>query len=56
MAAFEALPEHYRNVILLCDFGELGIEEIAERLELTTARDNSRGHICSTKCPAQVGE
>lgn len=44
IAALEALPEHYRNVILLRDFEELGIGEVAERLELTTAAVKSRLH------------
>lgn len=43
-AALEALPEHYRDVILLRDFEEMGVAEMAERLELTTAAVKSRLH------------
>ncbi len=42
--AFEALPPHYREMILLRDFEELTIGEIAARLQLTTAATKSRLH------------
>jgi len=43
-AALDALPEHYRDVILLRDFEELGIGDMAERLGLTPAAAKSRLH------------
>ena len=43
-AALEALPAHYREVILLRDFDELTIGEISARLELTPAAVKSRLH------------
>jgi len=42
--AFEALPPHYREIILLRDFEELTISEIAERVGLTTPATKSRLH------------
>lgn len=33
--AVEQLPEHYRNVVLLCDLDERPLEEVAESLGLT---------------------
>jgi len=42
--AFEALPPHYREVILLRDFEELTIGEIAARLQMTTAGTKNRLH------------
>ena len=44
IGALEALPKHYRDVILLRDFKELSIKEMAERLEWTTAAVKSRLH------------
>lgn len=43
-AALEALPAHYREVILLRDFDELTIGEMAERLQMTPAAVKSRLH------------
>lgn len=43
-AALEALPPHYREVILLRDFDELTIGEMAARLALTPAAVKSRLH------------
>lgn len=42
--ALQSLPAHYREVLLLRDFEELAIAEIAERLELTVAAVKSRLH------------
>ena len=42
--ALEALPAHYRQVILLRDFDELTIGEIASQLGLTRAAVKSRLH------------
>ena len=42
--ALEALPAHYREVILLRDFEELTIGEMAARLQLTAAAVKSRLH------------
>ncbi|MES2106876.1 MAG: sigma-70 family RNA polymerase sigma factor [Pseudomonadota bacterium] len=44
VAALESLPEHYREIILLRDFEELSINEIAASLKLTTAATKSRLH------------
>ena len=43
-AALEALPPHYREVILLRDFDELTIGEMAAKLALTPAAVKSRLH------------
>ncbi len=43
-AALESLPAHYLEVILLRDFEELTIGEMAERLQDTTAAIKSRLH------------
>lgn len=43
-SALQSLPAHYREVILLRDFEELTIAEIAERLGLTMAAVKSRLH------------
>lgn len=43
-AALEALPAHYREVILLRDFDELTIGEMAAKLSLTAAAVKSRLH------------
>jgi RNA polymerase sigma factor (sigma-70 family) len=42
--ALESLPDHYREIILLRDFQEYTIREIATRLQLTTAAAKSRLH------------
>ena len=42
--ALESLPEHYREVILLRDFHEMTISEIAVRIQLTTFATKSRLH------------
>ncbi|MES2070580.1 MAG: sigma-70 family RNA polymerase sigma factor [Pseudomonadota bacterium] len=42
--ALESLPEHYREIILLRDFEEQTINEIAVVLELTPAAVKSRLH------------
>jgi RNA polymerase sigma factor (sigma-70 family) len=42
--ALESLPAHYREIILLRDFHENTIEEIASTLQLTTAATKSRLH------------
>ncbi|HET9956832.1 MAG TPA: sigma-70 family RNA polymerase sigma factor [Polyangiaceae bacterium] len=41
-AAIQSLPEHYRDVLLLRDFEELTIAELAERLALSEANVKSR--------------
>jgi RNA polymerase sigma factor (sigma-70 family) len=43
-AALESLPEHYREIIVLRDFEELTIGEIAARLGLGRAATKSRLH------------
>lgn len=42
--ALESLPEHYREVILLRDFHEMTIREIAAQLRLTVPATKSRLH------------
>ncbi|TDP72765.1 RNA polymerase sigma factor [Roseateles toxinivorans] len=42
--ALQSLPVHYREVLLLRDFEELSMVEIAERLGLTVAAAKSRLH------------
>lgn len=42
--AIESLPEHYREVLLLRDFEELTIGELAQTLKLTPANVKSRLH------------
>ena len=44
IAALESLPEHYREVILLRDFQEMAIREIAAQLQLTIPATKSRLH------------
>jgi RNA polymerase sigma factor (sigma-70 family) len=44
VAAIQSLPEHYREVLVLRDFEELTISELASRLELTRAAVKSRLH------------
>lgn len=44
VAALEALPEHYRDIILMRDFNELTIAEMAEELKMTPAAVKSRLH------------
>jgi RNA polymerase sigma factor (sigma-70 family) len=44
VAAIQSLPEHYRDVLVLRDFEELTISELAARLELTRAAVKSRLH------------
>lgn len=44
VAALEALPEHYRDIILMRDFNELTIAEMAEELRMTPAAVKSRLH------------
>jgi RNA polymerase sigma factor (sigma-70 family) len=43
-SAIESLPAHYREVIVLRDFEELTIGEMARRLELSRAAVKSRLH------------
>ena len=43
-AALESLPAHYLEVVLLRDFEELTIEEIAVRLDEQTGAIKSRLH------------
>jgi RNA polymerase sigma factor (sigma-70 family) len=43
-AAIQSLPEKYREAIILRDFEELSITEIAEQLRLTRAAVKSRIH------------
>jgi RNA polymerase sigma factor (sigma-70 family) len=47
-AAIESIPPHYRVVLLLRDFEELTIEEIAERTGLTRPNVKSRLHRART--------
>nr|WP_314860683.1 sigma-70 region 4 domain-containing protein [uncultured Undibacterium sp.] len=42
--AFESLPSDYREIILMRDFEELTIAQIAEELGLTVAASKSRLH------------
>lgn len=42
--ALESLPPHYREIILLRDFEELSIRELAQQLTLTPAAVKSRLH------------
>ncbi len=42
ISALESLPEHYREVVLLRDFHEMTIREIAARIQLTTSATKSR--------------
>ncbi|MBI3432466.1 MAG: sigma-70 family RNA polymerase sigma factor [Hydrogenophilales bacterium] len=42
--ALESLPPHYREMVLLRDFEELSIRELAQRLVLTPAAVKSRLH------------
>ena len=42
--ALESLPGHYREIVLLRDFEELTLREIAARLALTPAATKSRLH------------
>lgn len=42
--ALESLPEHYREVILLRDFHEMTIREIAAQIRLTASATKSRLH------------
>ncbi|WP_341677342.1 RNA polymerase sigma factor [Niveibacterium sp. SC-1] len=42
--ALAALPEHYREIVLLRDFAECSIEEIATQLGLSLAATKSRLH------------
>jgi len=44
MRALESLPSHYREIILLRDFQEYTIAEIATTLQLTPAASKSRLH------------
>lgn len=48
IAALESLPEHYREIILLRDFEELSIAEIAARLNETIPATKSRLHRART--------
>jgi RNA polymerase sigma factor (sigma-70 family) len=43
-SAFDALPAHYREVLLLRDFAGLTIREIAARIGLSTIATKSRLH------------
>ena len=47
-AALESLPAHYRRVILMRDFEELTIAEIAAALEETASTVKSRRHRART--------
>ena len=40
--ALESLPEHYREIILLRDFHEMTIREIAAQIQLTTSATKSQ--------------
>jgi RNA polymerase sigma factor (sigma-70 family) len=42
--ALESLPEHYREIIVLCDLNEMTIGEIADKLGETRAAVKSRLH------------
>lgn len=42
--ALESLPEHYREIILLRDFHEMTIREIATQIQLTASATKSRLH------------
>ena len=44
IGALESLPEHYRETILLRDFHEMTIREIAVQIRLTTSATKSRLH------------
>jgi RNA polymerase sigma factor (sigma-70 family) len=44
MQAFDALPMHYREVLILRDFAGFTIQEIAEHTGLTTMATKSRLH------------
>lgn len=44
IAALEALPSHYREVILLSDFEELSVPELAARLRMAAPGVKSRLH------------
>jgi RNA polymerase sigma-70 factor (ECF subfamily) len=44
VAAIQSLPEHYRDVLVLRDFEELTISELAARLDLTRAGVYCRLH------------
>ncbi len=44
ISALESLPEHYREVILLRDFHEMTIREIAVQIRLTIPATKSRLH------------
>ena len=44
ISALESLPEHYREIILLRDFHEMTIREIAAQIRLTTSATKSRLH------------
>jgi len=46
--ALSALPEHYREIVLLRDFAECSIEEVATHLELSIAATKSRLHRART--------
>jgi RNA polymerase sigma factor (sigma-70 family) len=48
IAALESLPEHYLHIILLRDFEELTIKEIAERLNDNIPAIKSRLHRART--------
>lgn len=41
-AAIQSLPPHYREIVLLRDFEELTMSEVAARLGLTLANAKSR--------------
>lgn len=42
IGALESLPEHYREIVLLRDFHEMTIREIAAQIRLTTSAAKSR--------------
>lgn len=44
VAALESLPPHYREIVLLRDFEEMSIHELARQLALTPAAVKSRLH------------
>ena len=44
VSALESLPEHYREIVLLRDFHEMPIREIATHLRLTIPATKSRLH------------
>lgn len=44
VSALESLPEHYREIVLLRDFHEMTLREIAAQIKLTVPATKSRLH------------